>query len=273
MLSIFNNLIRKSSESAELPLHWYNPAALPGPPILLLHAQAFHTCNHREKTVQWWNKYTPTVVGVFSPTLSQDEQYQSKLQTISGFNIENGSSYLPDYSGDISWDTIRCSTEEGGDIDAFALSSSLSSSASVATFKSGNLSDYCSSNASDSNLSMVITDEDHGESFYFPAAEYLEGPDIQNNFVATALVLEEFLATTEEEHVETIPFGDEFPPRRASTITRLVGNAIRDRRSRSRPIFDDIPCVERSIKPYHCGRSRRYIPHVLNTIMEDKDEE
>ncbi|KAG6891441.1 hypothetical protein C0992_006700 [Termitomyces sp. T32_za158] len=275
MFSIFN-FIRKSSESVELPLLWYDPAALPGPPILISTAPALHTCHQREKSVQWWNKHTPTVVGVLSPTLTQDEQCQGESQSIYGFNVKNGSSYLPDCSGDISWDTIRCSTEEGGNINCAMLSSPLSSCASIATtLKSGNLSDYCSSNASDSdsNLSMVITDVDHEESFYFPAAEYLERSDSQNDLVATALVLEDLLTPREETHAEAIPFGDEFPPRRASTITRLVGNAIRIRRSSSRLIVDDMICVERSIKPYHCGRSRRYVPHILTTIMEDKDEE
>ncbi|KAG6868649.1 hypothetical protein C0993_012454 [Termitomyces sp. T159_Od127] len=263
MFSIFN-LIRKSSESSELPLHWYDPTALPGPPILISNAPTFHTCLQREKNVQWWNKDTPTVVGVLSPTLCQGGETQS----IFGFNTENGASYLPDCSGDISWDTIRCSTEEGGDTDCSSLLS-----CSSATLKSGNLSDYCSSDASDSNLSMVITDEDHEESFYFPAAECLEQPDDQSDLPATALVLEGLLTKSEEEHDEPVPFGDEFPPRRASTITRLVGNAIRDRRSRSRLVVDDVFCAVRSPKPYHCGRSRRYVPHILTTIMEDKDEE
>ncbi|KAG5337761.1 hypothetical protein C0989_008939, partial [Termitomyces sp. Mn162] len=265
----------------ELPSHWYDPAALPGPPILMFAAPDLHTCSNREKSVQWWNKHTPTVVGVFSPTLSQDVQLQGdslcqdaelkgdSLHPVYGFNLQTGNSYLPDCSGDISWDTIRCSTEEGGDINGFTSSSS---SATIVTLKSGNFSDYRSSNASDSNLSMVITDVDHEEPFHFPAAQSLEGSEKENDLVATALALE--LLYMEEEHDEDIPFGDGFPPRRASTITRLVGDAIRIRRLRSRlTLVDNISCAETSINPYRCGRSRRYIPHILTTIMEDKDED
>ncbi|KAG6890201.1 hypothetical protein C0995_010212 [Termitomyces sp. Mi166 len=228
-ISLLYRRIRGFSKAVELPSHWHNPAMRPGAPILISTASVLHTCPNR-KTVQWWNKDTPTIAGVSSPTVSQDEPVQGNLHPIYGFNLQTGSSYLPDFSGNISLDTIRCSTEEGGDINGLIPSSSLSPSASIITLKSGNFSNYCSSNASDSCLSMVITDDDNEESFYFPAAESSEWPD-NPDLVGTALVPEGIVA--QEEREKTIPFGDGFPPRRTSTITRLVGNAIRDRRSRS----------------------------------------
>ncbi|KAG6904248.1 hypothetical protein DXG01_011488 [Tephrocybe rancida] len=264
MFSLFTTRFRKASKAAERPTSWYDPTAHPTAPILLVDASSHHNCQQPVKRVRWWNEDTLTVVGVFSPSPCQG-------QPAFGFNTENGNSYLPDYDGDISWDTIKASTEEGYNLNQIILSPSPSSSSS-----SDPPSDDCSSGSSDSNLSMVVTDEENGEAFYFAAVEAPECLNSSDNLFATAMIIDSLL-DAEEERDDTVAFGGGRPPRRASTITGLVGSAIRQRRSRLRSgMLGDYGYVaETSIRRYRCGGGSRrgYIPHILTTIMEDMDEE
>ncbi|KAG6827923.1 hypothetical protein H0H92_009965 [Tricholoma furcatifolium] len=283
MLAIFARFRKSTATVKSYPAHWFDPSAVPAAPILLRGA----TGDNQKKQVHWWGKDTIAISALLSPPLPQEE---FKVSTPTGFNPDNGVSYLGDFSGDISWDTIKDSAEDGdfSDSDYPVSPSACDSPDTPALFDDD---DDCSNYSSDSNLSMAVTDEDNSETFYFPAPQVFEGTEIV--FVPGEYQVEDPLFEEESEskelvmdvseechvRIEDVKMGEGRVLRRTSTITGLVGEAIRKRRARFQ-VYVDEECAEPLRQAKLVKRSRRggpksgtYVPHILTSIPEDAGEE
>ncbi|KAG6864587.1 hypothetical protein C0991_008471, partial [Blastosporella zonata] len=135
MFSIINRIAR-AFKVAKHPAHWFNPKALPNPPILIFTPQ-IHTS---PKKVHWSQD-------ILQESQTSQDQQAAALQAF-GFSLQTGTSYLPEHDGDISWDTIKASTEDGYDLNQVHFDSSISLSSSKSNW----------SLSSCSNPSIVITD-------------------------------------------------------------------------------------------------------------------
>ncbi|KAG6812913.1 hypothetical protein H0H92_015465 [Tricholoma furcatifolium] len=285
MLAIFARFRKSTATVKSYPAHWFDPSAVPAAPILVRGA----TGDNQKKQVHWWGKDTIAVTASLSPPMSQEE---FKVSTPTGFNSDNGLSYLGDFSGDISWDTIKDSAEDDGDFSDSDYPVSPLACDSPDTPALFDEEDDSSSNySSDSNLSMAVTDEDNTETFYFAAPQVFEGTEIVfvpgEYQVAEPLFEEEseskelVVDVSEECYVEIkdVRMGEGRALRRTSTITGLVGEEIRKRRARFQ-VFVDEDCAEPLRQARLVKRSRRggpksgtYMPHILTPILEDADEE